>query len=100
MDRDLIKGSEVELTFEVSESRDLAVQVYLTLTGQEFENVFSPTETKVELEEITQELNDFETNLAQKQKDVERKEKYEQAGHIKEIPVSYTHLTLPTIYSV
>ena len=85
LDRDLIKGSEVELTFEVSESRDLAVQVYLTLTGQEFENVFSPTETKVELEEITQELNDFETNLAQKQKDVERKEKYEQAGHIKEI---------------
>ena len=85
LERDLIKGSEVELTFEVSESRDLIVQVYLTLTGQEFENVFSPSETHVDLSEVYQELSNIEENLGGKQQQLERQEKYEQAGNIKEI---------------
>ena len=85
LERDLIKGSEVELTFEVSESRDLMVQVYLTLTGQEFENVFSPSETHVDLQEVHQELSNMEENLSGKTRQLERQEKYEQAGNLQEI---------------
>lgn len=85
LERDLIKGSEVELTFEISESRDLMVQVYLTLTGQEFENVFSPSETHVDLGGIHQELSNIEENLIGKTKQLERQEKYEQAGSLQEI---------------
>ncbi len=85
LERDLIKGSEVELTFEISESRDLIVQVYLTLTGQEFENVFSPSETHVDLGEIYQELSNIEENLKDKTRQLERQEKYEQAGNLQGI---------------
>ena len=40
INRDLIKGTEIDLTFEVSESRDLTVSAYLNGTGQEFSQVF------------------------------------------------------------
>ena len=40
INRDLIRGTEIDLTFEVSESRDLTVSAYLNGTGQEFSQVF------------------------------------------------------------
>lgn len=80
--RDLIKGSDVELTFEVSESRDLSVEVYLSLTGQEFENVFNPSELQIDIAAIRSELTEFERNLLRKQKDYERTQQYEEAGRL------------------
>ena len=40
--RDLIKGTEIDLTFDISESRDVTVSAFLNGTGQEFSQVFSP----------------------------------------------------------
>ncbi len=37
--KDLIKGTEIDLTFEMSESRDLTVSAFLNGTGQEFSQV-------------------------------------------------------------
>lgn len=42
INRDLLKGTEIDLTFELSESRDLTVSAYLNGTGQEFSQVFNP----------------------------------------------------------
>lgn len=39
--RNVSKGSDIELTFEISESQDLVISAYLTMTGQEFKQVFS-----------------------------------------------------------
>ena len=85
LDRDLIKGSDVELTFEMSESRDLKVEVYLTLTGQEYVNVFSPTERLVDMAAIRVELESFITNLKQKQLKSEQDELFEEAGRAKKL---------------
>lgn len=38
--RDLQKGTEIDLTFNISESRDLTASAYLNGTGQEFSQVF------------------------------------------------------------
>lgn len=40
--RDLIRGTEIDLTITISESRDLTVSAYLNGTGQEFSQVFAP----------------------------------------------------------
>lgn len=40
--RDLIKGTEIDLTFEISESRDITASAFLNGTSQEFSQVFSP----------------------------------------------------------
>ncbi len=82
LERDLIKGSDVEMVFEISESRDLKVEVYLTMTGQEYENVFNPSETHVSLPEVRRELGDFRKNIDRKIKEAEIKEEYESAAQL------------------
>jgi molecular chaperone DnaK len=44
---DLVKGSDIELRFEMSESRDLTIFVHFAMTDQEFRNVFSTSEKYV-----------------------------------------------------
>lgn len=83
--RDLIKGSDVELTFEVSESRDLKVEVYLTLSGQEYENVFNPSETHIDLENMKMDLESFRINLLKKQNEVAASEDYGQAALMRDL---------------
>lgn len=85
LERDLVKGSDVEITFEMSESRDLKVEVYLSLTGQEIVNVFSPTERLIDMDGIRKELKTFVTNLRRKQADAEGNEKFEEAGRVKSV---------------
>ncbi len=76
LERDLIKNSDVELTFEMSESRDLIVEVYLTLSGQEFENSFSPSETHINLDAISIELEEMRKNLIRRQASAEKSADY------------------------
>ncbi|HJT74583.1 MAG TPA: Hsp70 family protein, partial [Chitinophaga sp.] len=42
--RDIAKGSDIELTFTISESRDLTVTAYLNMADQEFKQTFTPKE--------------------------------------------------------
>src|SRR5690606_35196669 len=42
LSRDAVKGSDVEITLEMSESRDLTVTAYVTMTDQEFRQAFKP----------------------------------------------------------
>lgn len=54
---DLLKGSDVEISFEMSESRDLTITAYLAMTDQEFKNVFSTSEKYVSVSRIREDLN-------------------------------------------
>jgi molecular chaperone DnaK len=85
LSRDLIKGSDVELSFEISESRDLSVQVYLTLSDQEFENVFNPSETHISLLTLAEELTAIKNNLQKKLYEAEQKEDFSLAARISKI---------------
>lgn len=85
LERDLIKGSDVELTFEITESRDIKVAAYLSLTDQEFNDTFSPTEHHVSETELLRETKYFKDNLLAKQKDYELDANYEKAEEVKNI---------------
>lgn len=56
LERDLIKGAEVELVFEVSESREISVRAFVQYTGQSFTQVFRPKERKVETSWLQREI--------------------------------------------
>jgi molecular chaperone DnaK len=56
LSRDLIKGTEIDLTFEMSESRDLTVSAYINGTGQEFSQVFNPKERHVSPQLLASEI--------------------------------------------
>lgn len=71
LERDVTRRSDVEITLEMSESRDLKVTAYVAMSDQEFTDVFNPTERYVNgkklVEEIQQLRNDIrnEINLAE-----------------------------------
>ena len=61
--RDLIKGTEIDLTFEMSESRDLAVSAFLNGTGQEFSQVFVPNQRSVSSPLLKSDIALLEANI-------------------------------------
>ncbi len=60
INRDLIRGTEIDLTFEVSESRDLTISAYLNGTGQEFSQVFKGTARQVDSRMLATEVLQIE----------------------------------------
>lgn len=63
LNRDLIKGSDVEIGLKLSDSRDLSISVYLMMTGQEFQNTFTPAQRNVDPQRLTQELEHLAFNI-------------------------------------
>jgi molecular chaperone DnaK len=70
--RDLIKGTEVDLTFEMSESRDLTVSAYLNGTGQEFSQVFVPSQRSVSSRVLASEILLLESKIRDESEDAEK----------------------------
>jgi molecular chaperone DnaK len=83
--RDLIKGSDIEITLEVSESRDLTINAYLLLTDQEYENVFNPSERYVEISRLKAQLVKLLGSLNSEILDAEANENYEVAADLNAI---------------
>ncbi|MDB5251526.1 MAG: Heat shock protein 70 [Flaviaesturariibacter sp.] len=54
---DLVKGSDVEIRFEMSESRDLTIAAFLAMTEQEFKNVFNTSEKYVSVSRLRDDIN-------------------------------------------
>jgi molecular chaperone DnaK len=67
IERDLIKGTEIDLSFEISESRDLTVSAFLNGIGQEFSQVFKPSERKVDVRLMASEILQLETKIQAEQ---------------------------------
>lgn len=63
INRDLIRGTEIDLTFEVSESRDFTISAYLNGTGQEFSQVFKGTDRQVDTKMLATEVLQLETKI-------------------------------------
>jgi molecular chaperone DnaK len=63
VNRDLLKGTEIDLTFEISESRDLMCSAYLNGTGQDFTQVFKGTDRHVESRILASEVLDLEGKI-------------------------------------
>jgi molecular chaperone DnaK len=71
---DLVKGSEVEIQIEISESRDVSVSVHLGFTNQVFQEVFTPTQRSVSLAKLREDLRQMKLELdyqLNKAKDIE-----------------------------
>jgi molecular chaperone DnaK len=54
---DLIKGCDIELSFEISESRDITVMAYIPMIDQEYKEVFNPSVRAVNLARLKDEID-------------------------------------------
>jgi molecular chaperone DnaK len=83
--RDLIKGTEVDLTFEMSESRSLTVSAYLNGTGQEFSQVFSPSQRNVSSRVLASEILLLETKVRDESEDAKKNGNREAAESLEKV---------------
>jgi molecular chaperone DnaK len=83
--RDVLKGTEIDLTFEMSESRDLTVSSYVNATGQEFSQVFDPKPRAVPVDTLASEVNMLEARLSNEIEDAEENENYQVVEGLKKL---------------
>ncbi|MBS1636548.1 MAG: Hsp70 family protein [Bacteroidetes bacterium] len=79
---DLIKGSDVEIRLEITESRDVSVQVTLLLFNQQFSNVFSPTEKYISIQKLREEIKEIRNMLHAEIEKAANNEDFEKAADI------------------
>lgn len=82
LNSDLVRGSDVEISLEVSESRDITVKAFLSMNDQEFENVFSPSEKYVSIGKLQDELSFLLHNIKKDIEHFQKKEEYEIAQEL------------------
>lgn len=82
LSRDLLKGSDVEITLEISESRDLIITSYLFLTDQEFRDVFSATQRTVSIVRLRSELQALLEMADKARRSLDASEDFEGSAHI------------------
>lgn len=75
--RDLLRGTEIDLTFEISESRDLKVQAYVNPSGPEFSQIFNPTFRDVPVKTLNEEVQMLDSRLEQEKTEALANENYE-----------------------
>ncbi|MBN9297287.1 MAG: Hsp70 family protein [Filimonas sp.] len=82
---DLIKGSDVDLSIEITESRDIKINAYVNITGQEYEQVFTPTVRNVNTSRLLEET-DYLLRLANRnQTKLVEAEDYEASQNLQSI---------------
>lgn len=81
---DLVKGSDVDLTFEISESRDITVTAYISMIDEEFKQAFSPSSRTVNVTRLQQET-DYLHRLGKRQLEkLLQHEKYEESAAVQQ----------------
>ena len=82
---DLIKGSDVEITLEITESRDLKVEIYLAMVDKEIKELFSPSTRSVSVSKLKEELSLLHNRIVLEFKNYENSEDYEMLSVINSI---------------
>ncbi len=91
--KDIIRGTDIDLTFEVSESRDLTVMAYINPSGPNFHEVFKPTFRDVPVKALIAEAQLLETKLESEKSEAITNENYEVAASLEKLvdPVKELH---------
>lgn len=83
--QDAHRGTEIDLMFELSESRDLTVTAYINSSGQEFSQVFSRQNRKVNVGVLADELAMLANRIDEEQEEAVANERYEVAEKIEKL---------------
>ena len=79
MSRDIIRNTEIEITLEMSESRDLKVTVYIPMSDQQFTGVFNPSQRNMPVAKLQDEVETLSEKLETEISEAVQREDYETA---------------------
>ena len=80
--RDIAKGSDIEIIITISESRDIAISIYLNMADQEFKQTFNPKERHTPINLLKEQVGDLSDKLEFEIQEATAKEDYETAGSL------------------
>jgi len=80
---DLVKGCDIELSFEISESRDITVTAYIPMIDQEYKEVFNPSSRAVNLGRLAEEIDFLRRTAKGQMNQLLANEKYEEGAALK-----------------
>jgi molecular chaperone DnaK len=80
--RDILRGTEIEITLEMSESRDLKVTVYIPMSDQQFSEVFNPSQRHLPVTKLQDEVETLSEKLEEEIEEAVEREDYETADQL------------------
>lgn len=80
INRDIGKGSDIEITITMTETRDLNVAAYLNMVDQEFKEIFNPKVRFTSIDFLKEQIEDLSDKLEIEIQEATEKEDYETAG--------------------
>lgn len=83
--RDIVKGSDIELSFEISESRDLTISAYLNMADQEFKQTFNPKERHTPIDWLQEQVLELNGRIDNEIKEATEREDYETADALNKL---------------
>lgn len=83
--RDVSKGSDIEITFDISESRDISIATYLTMADQEFKQIFNPKERHLPVDVLVEQVDELSDKLDTEIQEAENREDYETAKKLSDV---------------
>jgi molecular chaperone DnaK len=83
LSRDVLKGSDIDITFEMSESRDLTVRARVKMTDQEFQDVFSKEERETVVADLQEQVSNLSSRIEEEMEDAKNREDYETAKQLR-----------------
>ena len=81
---DLIKGGDIELSFEISESRDITVMAYIPMIDQEYKEVFNPSTRAVNLPRLREEVDFLRRSASGHLNQLIQNERYEESAALQQ----------------
>jgi molecular chaperone DnaK len=83
--RDVAKGSDIEITISLSESRDLSIAAYLNMADQEFKQTFNPKERHIPIIELKEQVETLADKLESEIEEATEKEDFETASALSKL---------------
>jgi molecular chaperone DnaK len=83
--RDVPKGTDIDLAFEMTESRDIKVEAYVNATGQDFTQVFNPMQRTVDVSNLGHHLSLLQQRLDHELDEAMENDQYETAKELKRL---------------
>ena len=82
---DVQRGSDIEITVDISESRDMTVTVYLSMIDHEFKDAFIPKSRATSVDLVQRESGDLKQKIQNEIEAAEEREDYEMAAVLKKL---------------
>lgn len=83
--RTIAKGSDVEITLSMTESRDLTISAYLNMADQEFKQTFNPKERHTPVEFLKEQVEELSGKLDLEIEEATEKEDFETASALSKL---------------